>query len=164
VSYLLCIETANPEYCHLQSGVTDFYCNSTSDETIRRKIKVIAAKSSIRERYSVIPDFSAVPENFIFFEKNKSLEPAPGLNKRMAVYQREALKLSLQAVKKIEGIDKIKENITHIITVTCTGLFAPGLDIELTKELNLKPTVNRISINFMGCNAAVLALKQAHQI
>jgi predicted naringenin-chalcone synthase len=64
-------------------------------------------------------------------------------------------------VNKISGFNKIKHRITNIITVTCTGLFAPGLDIELMEKLGLKPTTQRSSVNFMGCNAAVLALKQA---
>jgi predicted naringenin-chalcone synthase len=165
VSYLLCIETANPKHLHKQNDFTEFYCNSVShDETAERKIKVIANKSSIKERYSVIPDFSLKAQDFTFFEKNKSLEPSPLLSKRMAIYNKEALQLSLQAIHKIEGINELKEKITHIITVTCTGLFAPGLDIELINALKLKPNTNRSSINFMGCNAAVLALKQAHQI
>ena len=165
MSYLLCIETANPQYRHSQSDFTDFFCNSISgDENTIRKIKVISTKTSIKERYSVLPDFSAKPEDFIFFEKNKSLEPSPGLSKRMDIYKREAIKLSIAAVNKIEGINEVKQKITHIITVTCTGLFAPGLDVELINALKLRPAINRTSINFMGCNAAVLALKQAHQI
>ena len=165
MSYLLCIETALPTFCHLQSDVANFYCNSIDgNEKAKRKIKVISAKSAIKQRYSVIKDFSEQAQNFTFFEKDKSLEPQPPLSKRMAIYKNEALKLSLKAAHKIENLDKIKKKITHIITVTCTGLFAPGLDIELIRALNLKPTLNRISINFMGCNAAVLALKQADQI
>jgi predicted naringenin-chalcone synthase len=48
--------------------------------------------------------------------------------------------------------------------VTCTGLFAPGLDIELIHALSLPPTTHRSSVNFLGCNAAIIALKQADDI
>lgn len=82
----------------------------------------------------------------------------------MLLYKQEALKLSTQAIKNIQGFDEIKDRITHLITVTCTGLFAPGLDVELIREFKLNSSINRSSINFMGCNAAVLALKQAHYI
>jgi len=165
VSYLLCIETANPKYCHQQTDFANFYCKSiTNNENLQRKIKIITKKSAIKERYSVINDFSEQPKNFTFFEKNQSLEPNPGLNKRMDLYKKEALNLSLEAVKNIKGFNDLKTKITHIITVTCTGLFAPGLDIALVSALNLKPNTTRTSINFMGCNAAVLALKQANQI
>ena len=65
---------------------------------------------------------------------------------------------------KIKNFEEIKQSITHLITVTCTGMFAPGLDIELIKALNLTPNIDRNSINFMGCNAAILALKNVDNI
>ncbi|NND72823.1 MAG: type III polyketide synthase, partial [Rhodothermales bacterium] len=53
-------------------------------------------------------------------------------------------------------------DITHVITVSCTGFFAPGLDIELCGRLGLSPHVERVHIGFMGCYAAFNALKTAH--
>jgi alpha-pyrone synthase len=166
LSFLLCIETANPKHVHLQSEVIDFYINSMgiNSESIARKIRIIASKSGIRKRHSVLKDFSLTPENFTFFPKNKFLEPVPNLSQRMQLFKENALPLSLEAINKIDGLNEIKEKITHIISVTCTGLYAPGLDIEIIESLKLKPTTNRSSINFMGCNAAILALKQADQI
>ena len=82
----------------------------------------------------------------------------------MQAYQENATKLSVKAVEKIRGFDQIKKEITHLITVTCTGLFAPGLDVELMRELRLNPFIQRSSVNFMGCNAAIIALKQADAI
>jgi predicted naringenin-chalcone synthase len=82
----------------------------------------------------------------------------------MDCYRTEALQLALKAVRKIKNIESTKDSITHVITVTCTGLFTPGLDVEIIKELNLKPTTQRSSINFMGCNAAILALNSANSI
>jgi alkylresorcinol/alkylpyrone synthase len=58
--------------------------------------------------------------------------------------------------------DKIdKSEITHLITVSCTGLSAPGLDLQLLERLELQPNVMRTSVNFMGCYAAIHALKMA---
>jgi alpha-pyrone synthase len=166
VSYINCIETANPRYELTQEQHVAFYCNSITgnDTTPARKIRAIAAKSGIKKRYSVIEDFTLPSEQFRFFAPNNTLEPIPNLNKRMALYQTEALQLSLQSIRQIKGFDSIKHQITHLITVTCTGLFAPGLDIELIRELKLSSSVSRSSVNFMGCNAAILALKQAHYI
>lgn len=166
MSYLLALETATPEYLHQHSDFVNFYCNAMDeyDEKTSRKIQVIAKKSGIQQRYSVIKDFSLNPTDFQFFAPSIHLDPMPGLSKRMAVYNDEALKLSLEAVSKINNIENLKDRLTHIITVTCTGLFAPGLEIEIVRHLNLNPAINRSSINFMGCNAAVLALKQADQI
>src|SRR5699024_10541350 len=49
--------------------------------------------------------------------------------------------------------------ITHLITVSCTGMYAPGLDIEIVQEARLSPSVKRTAINFMGCYAAFNAIK-----
>ena len=53
------------------------------------------------------------------------------------------------------------QEITHVIIVCCTGMYAPGLDIDLVKKLQLPTTVLRTSINFMGCYAAFNAFKIA---
>ncbi len=161
MSYISAIETAVPEFCHTQEDLSVFFRNSTNDENIKRKIKVVAEKSAITKRYSVIPDFSMEPKDFTFFAQNSSLEPAPSLTERMDLFKAHALGLSVKAVKKIKNFETIKDSITHIITVTCTGLFAPGLDIGIIRELNLDPATKRSSINFMGCNAAIIALNTA---
>ncbi len=164
MSYINAIETAVPENGFSQETFTGFYLNSTSDTTSRRKINVIAKRSGIAKRYSVIKDFGVDPSKFEFFSKDASLLPQPSLTNRMLLYKKHAVALSLKAIKKIKNFETIKKNITHLITVTCTGLFAPGSDIDLINELELKPSINRSSINFLGCNAAIIALKYADVI
>jgi predicted naringenin-chalcone synthase len=164
LSYLSAIETAVPTYCYNQNDLATFFQKTTPETTIKRKIKMVAQKSGIQQRYSVLSDFGNLPNDFTFFEKNWELNPQVSLTKRMEIYKTNALQLSVLAIQKIKNFESIKSNITHIITVTCTGLFAPGLDIELIRALNLKPTIQRSSINFMGCNAAIIALNQANSI
>lgn len=164
MSYIAAIETSVPDYSHTQKEFAEFYSNSTDDDEIQRKIKIISSKTGIENRYSVLKDYSLAPGDFEFYAKNASLLPEPNLTKRMEVFKEEAVKLSLKAINKIPEFETIKKNITHLITVTCTGLSAPGLDIQLVNALQLSPSINRSSINFMGCNAAILALKQADAI
>jgi predicted naringenin-chalcone synthase len=54
--------------------------------------------------------------------------------------------------------------ITHLLTVTCTGFFAPGLDVELITRLGLRPDVQRTHVGFMGCHAAFNGLAAARNI
>jgi predicted naringenin-chalcone synthase len=165
MSFLLSIATATPEFRHSQEDVCSFYSklSAAGDQSAARKIRVIAGKSGVEARYSVIGDFSENRGDATLFESDG--EPSlPGLNARMRIFRKEALKLSLKAVEGLEDFSALKKNITHIITVTCTGLYAPGLDVELVRDLQLKDTVQRSSVNFMGCNAAVLAFRQAYQI
>lgn len=164
MNYINAIETALPDNCFSQETFTGFYLNSTDDENNRRKIKIVSKRSGISERYSVIKDFGVQPQDFEFFTKDASLFPEPGLSERMLLYKKHALNLSAKAIRKIKNFDTLKHTITHLITVTCTGMFAPGNDIDLINELGLKPDINRSSVNFMGCNAAIIALKQADTI
>jgi predicted naringenin-chalcone synthase len=52
-------------------------------------------------------------------------------------------------------------SLTHLVTVSCTGFHAPGVDIELMKELKLRPTIERTHVGFMGCHGALNGLRVA---
>jgi predicted naringenin-chalcone synthase len=162
LSYITAIETAVPENCFSQETLTSFYMNLTDDNAHKRKIKIVAGKTGIGKRYSVLSDFDPEATDFQLFSKELATEP--GISERMQLYKKYATQLSLAAINRIKDFDSHKKEITHIITVTCTGMFAPGLDIELIRELDLKPETQRSSINFMGCNAAIIALKSADTI
>ncbi len=51
--------------------------------------------------------------------------------------------------------------ITHLVTVSCTGFRAPGVDVELVKRLELPATVQRTHLGFMGCHGALNGLRVA---
>ena len=129
-----------------------------------RKLKFLYHQSGIQSRHSVLPDYSSPAKNWQFYPPTENLEPFPSIEKRMNWYQAHAMLLSLSAIRDcLEGVMDARE-ITHLITVSCTGMSAPGLDVELTEALGLPPTLFRTSVNFMGCYAAVHALKLAHAL
>ena len=85
----------------------------------------------------------------------------------MKKYAENAANVAIAAIKN--SFSKINSSvetfgITHLITVSCTALYAPGIDTEIMKRLNLPNDTERISVNFMGCNAAFPALKIANRI
>jgi predicted naringenin-chalcone synthase len=78
----------------------------------------------------------------------------------MQKFQQTATPLALKAIRDCLG--KFSTNkITHLITVSCTGMSAPGLDLELMNLLHLPSNVCRIAVNFMGCYAVIQALRLA---
>lgn len=165
MSVLANIATVVPENKYKQSELAEFMCDLFQfNELQKRKIKLMYAKSGIDTRYSVIPDFSSSISERQFFPKTKNLEPFPTINYRMQFFNKVALPLCIKAIKDCIKGKVSKHQITHLITVSCTGLSAPGLDIEIVQQLKLKDTINRTSINFMGCYAAIHALKQADYI
>jgi predicted naringenin-chalcone synthase len=85
---------------------------------------------------------------------------------RNELYIKESRRLSLEAVAALlqklqEGL---QEKITHLITVSCTGVSSPGFDFHIVKECQLAPDVERFHIGFMGCCAAFPAMKLARTI
>ena len=129
------------------------------------KLKVLYRATGISSRHSVIEDYSK-DLDYSFFPNNEDLEPFPSTSDRMKVYQKEARKLSMQAIEMCkEQLNSWNPlEITHLITVSCTGMYAPGLDIDLTNGLGLRKDVQRTNIYFMGCQAAFNGLKVANAI
>lgn len=161
MSKILSIGTALPAYKHDQTVILDFMQRVYAlDETGRRKLNFLYKQGGIDTRYSVIPDYSLPAADWQFYPASENLEPFPKLELRMKWYQQEAAFLSLQAVCNCL-LDFADKKITHLITVSCTGMSAPGLDLELMELLQLPATTFRTSVNFMGCYAAIHALKIA---
>ena len=134
------------------------------DKEKNRMLKFLYQNSGIHTRYSVIPDYTRPAREWSFYPPTENLEPFPTLEERMRLYQQNAGGLSLEAIRRClddAGQPISPQSITHLITVSCTGMSAPGLDLELVEALQLPATIFRTSVNFMGCYAAVHALKLA---
>ena len=84
----------------------------------------------------------------------------------MQIYKENALGLAINAINDcLSHVQSFKlSQITHLITVSCTGMYAPGLDIEIVQTLQLNSSTKRTAINFMGCYGAFNALKVAESI
>ncbi|MTI20422.1 type III polyketide synthase [Fulvivirga sp. RKSG066] len=163
-AYITSIGTANPEYEITQHEVLQFMQKAHGmDKEQARKLEVLYRATGIKNRYSVLEDYKKT-NGFSFFPNNEDLSPFPSTKKRAQVYKEEALNLSKAAINDCLGKEFDKSSITHLVTVSCTGLFAPGLDIELVNDLGLNKSIQRTAINFMGCYAAFNALKVAHAI
>jgi len=163
-SYLGAIGTANPAHRISQPQIAEFMAEALGfGEGDARKLRALYRVSGIAHRYSVLPDYGRANGNYTFFPNTPGLEPFPSVGQRMAAYRREALPLATAAVQQClsQVPDVAPESITHLVTVSCTGMYAPGLDIELVQALGLRADVRRTCVNFMGCYAAVNALKLA---
>lgn len=162
MSKIISIATGVPAYKHAQSTLFNFadkvYNKNESDT---RKLKFLYNHSGIEFRYSVIPDFDLKKNKRVFFNDADNLLPVPSIGKRMEVYNQHSAALSAETITKcISGKINTKD-ITHLITVSCTGMSAPGLDLQLIELMDLPKHIFRTSVNFMGCYAAIHAMKLA---
>ncbi|MFC5527916.1 type III polyketide synthase [Cohnella yongneupensis] len=89
----------------------------------------------------------------------------PTTEDRMMIYRIESVPLAKEAAKKALADSNVRpDEITHLLTVSCTGMFLPGIDAELVWELDLPADVIRIPLTFMGCAAGLSALREARRI
>lgn len=80
----------------------------------------------------------------------------------MQRYAQEAAPLALAASQRaLAAAGLTGSQISHLVTVSCTGFVAPGFDIALMKVLKLAPTVSRTHVGFMGCHGALNGLRVA---
>lgn len=159
---IISIGTALPRYRHNQREILHFMQKAYKlDENDGRKLAFLYKQSEIQNRYSVLADFGK-PENEWEFINSDETERC--LNSRMSIFQTNATSLSVAAIKDCINNRITPREITHLITVSCTGMSAPGLDLQIAGELNLSSKVFRTSVNFMGCYAAIHAMKIAKMI
>ena len=160
MSKIISIATGVPTYKHKQDDLFSFADKVYSkDETDSRKLKFLYRQSGIDQRYSVAPDFSSAERSF--FSDAADLEPFPTIEDRMQWYNKNAAALSVKTIEDCIKNKIDKNSITHLITVSCTGMSAPGLDLQIMEQMELPQNIVRTSVNFMGCYAAVHALKLA---
>lgn len=163
-SYLCAIGTATPPHRLEQARVAEFMIRALGlDAQAARRLRVLYRASGIDFRHSVLADYDRAPADFTFYPPTADLEPFPTVSQRMAAYRTAAVPLSVAAAHDClrQLPDVAFGSITHLITVSCTGMYAPGLDIDLVGALGLSANVQRTAVNFMGCYAAFNGLKLA---
>ncbi|MGN7782959.1 type III polyketide synthase [Niabella sp. 22666] len=165
MSKITSIATAVPVYQQSQMQIYDAVrAVHAGTEEEARVLRFMYKSSGIETRYAAVPDFNLENgRNEILHVTGADINTS-GLEDRLKIYDKAALDLSIDVIRKCLHEDMNSSDITHLITVSCTGMQAPGLDLSIVKELKLCPNIYRTSVNFMGCYAAIHGLKHAHYI
>jgi alpha-pyrone synthase len=155
-AYLNHIACAVPPY-ERQGVFLESLSRWAGPSEVVEKLRQLVAGAEIDERYTVLPEPFG-PAGFY--------QPGafPSTGERMKVYQREAPKLAAAAMEALRKQTERFDGVTHLIVTSCTGFYAPGLDIDVVRDHGLAPTVQRTVIGFMGCHAALIGLRNAKQI
>jgi len=156
------IATSVPSYSSDQQHIREVMKKHVgTDRKTQAIIHRIYSQSGIEKRHSVIEDFMPHDKGELFF--NGVIKNEPGTAARNEVYARESKKLFVDVAQKLmSGNPHISPSeITHVITVSCTGFYAPGPDYEIVKALKLKSSTQRFHVGFMGCFGAFPAMKMA---
>lgn len=166
-SVISAIGLANPKHRFKQTQILGFMSKAHQlTDNDRSRLKKLYDISGIDYRYSVLQDFGLDTGSFQFFGNGPALTPFPVTKVRMDEYQRTAKEVAAHAIEDLFSGIKVFDpsSVTHLITVSCTGMYAPGLDIDIQELFSLSKNIERTCINFMGCYGAFNALKVADYI
>jgi predicted naringenin-chalcone synthase len=98
----------------------------------------------------------------VFLPSGEPDDRGPTTAERMQHYALSAPPLALAAADKALRSSRMPASaLTHLITVSCTGFLAPGLDAALIRGLGLDATVQRTHVGYMGCHGALNGLRVA---
>jgi predicted naringenin-chalcone synthase len=162
-AYLNRIATAVPPH-DMHRAFIPFAESLLPEGTPRNLYRRMIRLSAIDHRYSflkpiVTRDGTLQDEDALFVRGS-----FPSTARRMEAFRQFAPQLARCALLKLALTDSERQGITHVIVTCCTGLYAPGLDYEIIDLAQLNPSVERTFIGFMGCYAAINALKAARHI
>ena len=138
------------------------WASAQLDERKRAVFDRMAARSGIGHRWSILPmgaDGASPVDAGGFY----ATSPLPGTGERMRLYASAAPDLAMRAIDALAAQAQLG-TITHLVVASCTGFVAPGIDQIIARRMGLAPSVERLLVGFMGCYAAVAALRSARHI
>jgi len=159
------IETLVPPHSSSQDSAAQILGSWSSDPATARIIKHVFSRSGIQQRHSVVPDFTEPEKARLFRQDADGRHIEPTTHERNRVFGECAGPMAVELARRlVDGRCGFRpEDVTHVITVSCTGFVNPGPDWRIVMELGLAPTVERYNLGFMGCYAAIPALRMARQ-
>jgi hypothetical protein len=150
-AYLNQIATAVPEF-DVHTKFVESAPSLLSDERYRVLFMRMAGKSQIEHRYSFLkphPDVIGFDANDFYLRG-----AFPDTETRMRFFEHHAFTLAKNALDQLD-LSSHKDSITHLILTTCTGFYAPGIDLQVVEHYGLSSSVERTIIGFMGCYAGL---------
>ncbi|HTW45032.1 MAG TPA: type III polyketide synthase [Acidobacteriaceae bacterium] len=163
-AYLNRIATAVPEH-DVHDAFVVFAERMLADPRLHTVFRRMVSRARIAHRYSFLNPQNDSGQSFPH-GAHQFYRPGnfPDTARRMKLFEQSAPVLMKKAVDRL-ALSKMEcSSITHVLVTCCTGLYAPGLDFEIVDYIGLSPGVERTIIGFMGCYAAINALKLARHI
>ena len=163
------IGTAVPPHRLTQAEAVELHTTFCGIQDGRaRTLRALYRRSGIRTRHSVLLDGSEGP----LAERQRFYPPASGeddrgppTTERMRAYAEHAPPLAKTAARRaLEAGAVDPEEVTHLVTVSCTGFVAPGVDKAIVDSLGLRATTERTHVGFMGCHGALNGLRVARSL
>lgn len=161
---IVSLGTAVPDTAVSQQRLRDFFAEQPgTDPLTRRLIGAAFDSAGISSRHTVLSGLGGTPDGVFVTEDGVLQTPSTGT--RNDLYREAAPSLAADAARDALTDGAVPtDRVTHLVTVSCTGFFAPGIDYRLIRDLGLRGYVARTHLGFIGCAAAMPALRTAAQI
>jgi predicted naringenin-chalcone synthase len=137
-----------------------FSCTTARQEKV---LEELYRRTEIARRSSVLASYSYGAEGEQIFAPPAAVDDrGPSTEQRMQCYSAEAGPLATSVgLKALQTAAMPADRVTHLVTVSCTGFYAPGFDVEMINHIPLSPSVQRTHVGFMGCHGAMNGLRVA---
>lgn len=157
------IAAATPPH-DMHAAFVDYATHMLRDPRARSLLGHMAQRSGIEHRYSYLQTrgqtLPGSADAYALFRAGGF----PPTAQRMELFEDSAPRLLHCALDRLALSEEERGSIRHILVTCCTGLYAPGLDFAAMDYLRLDPGTERTMIGFMGCYAAINALRVARHI
>lgn len=160
---LIDISAVTPPYKVVQSAAAvELKKRMGNRPAVSRMIDAASAHSGIESRFIVMPDADPNAENKFYSVNGEYI--SPDTQRRMNEYEHWSKKLTANAVGDLFKKNNVDpKSIDRLITISCTGFFAPGLDYHLIQEFQIPHNVKRTNIGFMGCAASLIGFNSVFE-
>ena len=159
------LETLVPENAYSQDYARQRMEAWLDEGKQRRLAQRVYRNSGIETRYSVLGDFHPGATSPLFRTGPDGRPVEPDTRDRNERFAQEARRLAVEVARRAIANcpDVTPAEVTHVITTTCTGFANPGPDYYIVRDVGLRSSVQRYALGFMGCYAALPALRMASQ-
>jgi predicted naringenin-chalcone synthase len=159
------IDTLLPDFSFAQEEAMVKMQEWARDDREKRLVRAVYRNSGIERRHSVLRNYDGEGKGAFFRRDADGTLRGPGTAARNDIFAAESRAMSVQLARKIlsncPGIGP--GDVTHVVTVSCTGFYNPGPDYYIVRELGMSDGTQRYHLGFMGCYAAFPALRMAAQ-
>lgn len=160
--YVQQIATAVPEKWLDKEHGADLLVQSCADPRNAKLLQRVARLTGIERRHLAALDyqFDGGEGNSLYRRPDRQPR-GPGMTARTEAFHKASGPLVQRALAALPP-DALAR-IESLVTVSCTHASAPGLELPILTHSPVPPTVDRWNLGFMGCSAALAAMRLIHQ-
>lgn len=165
-SWLRGFGLAVPEHSIAQADAAELIVSFNADtEDQARVLRELYRRAGVKRRHSVVLESNnadGTARQSTYSPRSEQQSLGPTTSERMQAYEHHAGVLATMAARRAFAAAQMEPaEVTHLVTVSCSGFHAPGFDIELLQTAGLSPSVARTHVGFMGCHGALNGLRVA---